>query len=262
MAVVNPPRTALSVASWNLHEGLDAEADPHPGAADSNSMHSVAHLVREHGIDVIGLQEVGFDADGTSELLDFLQAATPLRHIARHPLHESSFFPGRLSGVAIASRFPLYALKRHSLPNPRLSVQLGDAEIRSHDKGFMSAQFDIGEIRIGVTVVHALPFHLFRREAADAEFKPIWEYLSTRIGEEDAKHAIICGDFNTPDRGLLLRDGFLKLSSAMGKQPTYKDVALDDILYGFGLRVGSATTVDNFSDHKLCIAEVLVPSDS
>ncbi|MFD9036584.1 endonuclease/exonuclease/phosphatase family protein [Streptomyces sp. NPDC059567] len=249
----------LRVATWNVHEAVPEGGtdDIFQGGESAYYSRSVTDMLLEGAIDVIGMQEVGFSGEGRSELLDLILETTPLRHVAAFPLHASSFFPGRLSGVAIASRFPLRDVHRHRLPNPGLSTRFGDDVIHSHDKGLVSAvcESDAG-VRLDIATVHSFPFHLFGREATETEFTPVWKSLAARLGELSAQSLLVCGDFNAEHAAELLAARGLPLGSAMTGTTTYRGSAVDDVLHGSGFRLVSSSTVPNLSDHCLCLAKL------
>ncbi|MEU9287712.1 endonuclease/exonuclease/phosphatase family protein [Streptomyces sp. NPDC048275] len=264
-------RDRLRVASWNLHEGIPVSGGILvPGGADHRSREVAAEiggLLADRRVDVAAFQEVGFDAEGTSEVLEHIRNTTRLRHIVTYPLHESSFFPDRLSGVAVASRFPLRDPRRHMLPNPELRTRFDGKEIRSHDKGLVSATLSpdgvdgVDGVDVEVTSLHSFPFYLFGREPGETEFKEIWDELSDELRRHLHHHPlVVCGDFNTPERGLLLSEDRLPLASSIAGRVTYKDRSVDDILYGPGIGLAGTEIVENFSDHRLCLADFLLRS--
>lgn len=249
----------LRVASWNLHEGVPACADAGRGEADHHSWEVAAEvggLLVDRRVDIAAFQEVGFDLGGTSEILEHVRSTTELRHIVAYPLHESSFFPDRLSGVAVASRFPLCGERRYLLPNPELRTHLNGKEIRSHDKGLVSVTFSPWDVDVEVTSLHSFPFYLFGREPGETEFKEIWDELSDELRRHlNSGPLLVCGDFNTPERGLLLSEDRLPLTSSIDGRTTYKDRSADDILFGPGIALTDTEIVENFSDHRVCLAE-------
>ncbi|MER5761946.1 endonuclease/exonuclease/phosphatase family protein [Streptomyces sp. NPDC002082] len=249
----NAERHELVVASWNLHEGVSARAGA--GPADAEVLAEVTELLTDRRVDVVAFQEVGFDAEGSSELLSRVRETTALRHVVAFPLHASSFFPGRLGGVALAGRFPWRDARRVLLPNPGLSAVVGGNEIHSHDKGLVHATCRWGGRDLGVTSLHSFPFYLFGRDPGEAEFKGIWDALAADVRRSARSGpALVCGDFNTGDRALVLDRGSLPLSSATAGRVTYPRGAVDDVLHtadaGLPLR---AEAITNFSDHKVLL---------
>ncbi|MET7391105.1 endonuclease/exonuclease/phosphatase family protein [Streptomyces sp. NPDC005529] len=243
----------LTVATWNLHEGLPAaggsQAGPEPATDE------VVRLLTDRRVDIAAFQEVGFDAGGGSELLEEVRRRTELRHVTARPLHASSFFPERLSGVAVASRYPLRDPEAAMLPNPRLRTEIDGEEIHSHDKGLVGTTVSLWGLDLRVVSLHAFPFHLFRRAPDETEFKEVWDALADELrrrGEHD--RLLVCGDFNTDDRSLMLRADSLPLSSSLEGRPTYRDRSYDDILHGAAVTLTGVDVVENFSDHRVCIA--------
>ncbi|MGW6055492.1 endonuclease/exonuclease/phosphatase family protein [Streptomyces sp. NPDC055189] len=259
-------RRTLTVVSWNLHEGVDGSSGAFAngaGPADPRATEEVLALIAERDVDVAAFQEVAFDRDGHAELLAELRRRTPLRHVAAHPLHASSFTPGRRSGVAVASRFPLRNTGRYVLPNPGLHVVLDGQEIHSHDKGHVRVTVDLGEAEVEVVSLHSFPFYLFRRDAAEPEFKEIWRALADELVRPGGpRRLLVCGDFNANASGLLLDTLDVPLASAFDGQPTQRDRSVDDVLHSPDLVLTESVTVDNYSDHLACVAVFQLPGEN
>ncbi|MEV6756807.1 endonuclease/exonuclease/phosphatase family protein [Streptomyces sp. NPDC051214] len=260
---MNTQRHTLTVVSWNLHEGVDGSSGAfanEAGPADPRATAEVLAMITERGVDVAAFQEVGFDRHGHAELLEEVQRRTPLRHLAAHPLHASSFTPGRRSGVAVASRFPLRNTGRYLLPNPGLRVVLDGQEIHSHDKGHVRVTVDLGEAQVDVVSLHSFPFYLFRRDAAEPEFKDIWRALADELDRPGGPgRLLVCGDFNANASGLLLDTLGVPLASTFDGRPTQRNRSVDDVLHSPDLVLTESVTVDNFSDHRACVAVFQLP---
>ncbi|QKV92861.1 endonuclease/exonuclease/phosphatase family protein [Streptomyces sp. NA02950] len=258
MRVTRTSDRRLTVASWNLHEGV-----PSSGVLDAPSPHTVEEVVAllaERDVDIAAFQEVGFDGRGHSEVLDAVRKNTALRHVAAHPLHDSSFFPGRRSGVAVVSRFPVRDYRHYMLPNPRLHIHVDDKEIHSHDKGLVRATIALGHTELDVASLHALPFYLFQRAPDEADFKEIWDALSDELHRHvESRPLLVCGDFNTEDRRLVLNLDNPPLVSSLEGRHTYRGRSVDDILYAPGISLVGIETIDNFSDHRACVASFRMP---
>ncbi|MGW5733050.1 MULTISPECIES: endonuclease/exonuclease/phosphatase family protein [Streptomyces] len=256
-------RSTLTVLSWNLHEGIDASSGAFAhgaGPANPRATEEVVAMIAERNVDVAAFQEVGFDRHGHAELLAELRRRTPLRHVAAHPLHASSFTPGRRSGVAVASRFPLRKTGRYVLPNPGLRVVLDGQEIHSHDKGHVRVTVGLGESEVDVTSLHSFPFYLFRRDAAEPEFKEIWRALADQLERPGGpRRLLVCGDFNANASELLLDTLDVPLVSTFDGRPTHRGRSVDDVLHSPDLVLTESVTVDNYSDHLACVAVFQLP---
>ncbi|MCZ0987285.1 endonuclease/exonuclease/phosphatase family protein [Streptomyces diastatochromogenes] len=260
MGVAGTSGRCLTVASWNLHEGLPSAGGA--GPCSPAAMDEVVGLLTDRGVGIAAFQEVGFDDRGRSELLESVRRRTPLRYVASYPLHDSSFFPGRLSGVAVASRFEVRTPRQYMLPNPRLRTRLDGKEIQSHDKGLVSVAVPLWGTTVNVTSLHAVPFYLFGRDPDEAEFKEIWDALAGELGRRaTGRLSLVCGDFNTDNRGLVLSSDSLSLNSSFEGRPTYRNKSIDDILHGPGFTFDGAELIDNFSDHRACVATFRVAAD-
>jgi endonuclease/exonuclease/phosphatase family metal-dependent hydrolase len=246
----------LRVATWNVREGVPA--DSHMG---KSVREDVIDLLRSYNVDLIGLQEVDFDGDLRSSVLEVVHAETPLAYSAQNVLSDSSFYPSARAGVALASRFPLRNIEVKHFRNPRLYTELNGDPIRSYDKGLVSATVVLGGGEFSAVSLHVFPFHLFGRDADDLGFRLFWSDLSAELAHFASRPLVALGDFNTPRRELVLAPARLTLKSAIIGKPTYKDKAFDDVLYTEDFELRRIDVLDNFSDHRLCIAEfTLKPS--
>src|SRR5581483_10274368 len=245
----------LRIGTWNLHEA--APADAGPSAADA-ARQEIIELLIHHQLDIVALQEVDFHAPGRSRTLDAIAKSTPLRYTASSMLSESMFDPACGAVVAIASRFPLDNVVRRLFENPDLTGELDGAPIRMFDKGYVSAVLGVAGRIVSFISLHSFPFHLFGRDAEDPAFRHIWSALSADLATLTPAPLIVCGDFNTSRRALLSRDRKLRLSRAITRQPTYQDQTIDDMLFSRHFELVNVAVVDNFSDHRLCLAEVAV----
>jgi endonuclease/exonuclease/phosphatase family metal-dependent hydrolase len=247
-------KDTLRVVSWNVREGRP----PDPDLSRTDALAEITGLLNDLKIDVAALQEVDFDESGNSDILDAICSETKLSHCASHVLSESSFFQHRYAGVALASRFPLRDSGRALFTNPQLSIVITDGSTKySHDKGLVAATIDHPDLEISIISLHCVPFNSFGRRADDIEFGGLWKETAASLESFSRGASIVCGDFNTHRRDLVMPPGSGYLTQAMAGQPTQVDDAIDDILFTprhFSLV--SASTRDNYSDHRLCIADL------
>jgi endonuclease/exonuclease/phosphatase family metal-dependent hydrolase len=233
----------LRIGAWNVHEGV---------AEHRSALDECAERILDERLDLLALQEVPFSPGSeSSPFLSRLAMSTPLRHHAVRVLSPSWLVPGMRSGVAVASRFPIETVKGAVLPNPRL-VHGG---FRTFDKGSVTAVVKVGEHLVAMTSLHMPPFHRFGRRADNPEFGYIWDRLATQLEPEQGELAVIAGDFNTPNRHLLLRRIGVDLHSSVSR-PTHNGTAVDDILHPASVERRSSRLIDTFSDHSLCVVEL------
>ncbi|GIG90964.1 hypothetical protein Pen02_59000 [Plantactinospora endophytica] len=220
-------------------------------------MREIVRLVHEHAIDVLALQEVDFTAEGESEILLALLAQTELQYAATLPLSESSFESGGRAGVAVVSRHPVGAIDSFYLRNPRLSVGAGQDRLTLHDKGAVTCTIDFGLDRLSVVSFHSFPFHRFGHSAQEPGFKSIWDGIGRTLSRLDGRRLVLCGDFNTEDRGVILNSLSFPMTTTFSGRPTHNGKGFDDVLYSPDFApVNRAQLIPNFSDHSLCLAEL------
>lgn len=249
MATVN---NVLRIGTWNLREAVPVNQDS--GLADKAQREIIELLIR-YKLDIVGLQEVDFHAS-RSQTLGTVSKRTPLKHSAHSILSESAFHPGSQAGIAIVSRFPMKDVTRQRFKNPQLDGDLEGSQIRTFDKGYISATVVLAHKVISAVSLHVFPFHLFGRDADDPAFANIWSDLSGGLAELTSAPLVVCGDFNTEKRDLISQTSEVPLSRAITHQPTYRNQSVDDMLFTSQFKLNSVGAIDNFSDHRLCYAEL------
>jgi endonuclease/exonuclease/phosphatase family metal-dependent hydrolase len=257
VATVSDP---FVVASWNIREALP----PGSGgdAARRSARREIADVLRDNEVDIVALQEVDFDEHGSSPTLAYLMSATDLRHVSRLPLSPSSFFPGQAAGVAILSRLPAVPGRTGYFMNPGLSVEVDGRRLSSHDKGFVSLVVSLPNAGpLHAVSLHLLPYHVFRRSPSDPEFESVWSDATGQLAPFSKAKSVICGDFNSSDRSLLVGPDKLDVSGT-NFRPTYRGMAADDILISSSLKLSEARLLDNFSDHAVYIAAVVAQCET
>ncbi|MFG2061547.1 endonuclease/exonuclease/phosphatase family protein [Micromonospora sp. NPDC048871] len=245
----------IRIGSWNVREGL-----PYPSedpATRPQALDELVGLIREKSIDVLALQEVDFSFDGESAVLAAILGRTELQYAATLPLSDSSFEAGRQAGVAVVSRYPMAGIESFLLPNPGLWTERGARRLSLHDKGAVVCSIDFGLTELKVASLHSFPFHRFGRDARDPAFADVWNTISSKLPRWPGSQLIICGDFNTEERALLLDAFSSSMVRAFDGRPTHFGKEIDDIVFSASLGVAaSPRLVSNFSDHDLCLVDL------
>jgi endonuclease/exonuclease/phosphatase family metal-dependent hydrolase len=246
----------VKVATWNLREGVahhDRNRDRRRPAAE------MVRMVADHDPGVLMVQEVCFDRNGRSQMLERMSAATNLSYVVSSVLSPSAYSPHHQSGVAVLSAFPIISSTPFVLPNPGLTARRGDRAIRSYDKGMLTCRVDLSGAVIRIASLHLFPFHRFERAAGEPAFRPVWQAIARQLSDDSDTPLIVAGDFNTSRRDLLLAEASHTLLRAVGDTPTHGGEPIDDILYSQNLTlVAPIAVVENFSDHQFCVAEFVL----
>lgn len=239
---------ALTVATWNIHEGVPVPPGGEPAG-------EIARFLA--GVDLVALQEVALAPDGGFAESGPL-ASAGLTCQATFPMSASALFAGRRMGVAIASRWPCGGARRVLLTNPGLRVSAGGRELATHDKGLLAVRARVGEHAVWFATTHVFPFYKFGRDAREPAFAAVWQELAAGV---DALAGLarlpvlLGGDFNTEHRELLtgrLAGRFLR---GVTGTPTYRGIESDDVIYSPGLALRGTRVIPTFSDHDLCVCE-------
>jgi endonuclease/exonuclease/phosphatase family metal-dependent hydrolase len=245
----------LRVATWNVREGVPV------GNNDSSYRDDLVEttLLQAH-VQVAALQEVPFTEDDIS-VLDVVGKRIGLSHSAFFPMSPSTYRKDHETGVAVLASRPLRNVARHVLPNPELRYDSNGETLRSYDKGVLSTSIVWNGQPVVIITLHTFPFHAFDRRAEDPAFEFIWESLASTIDEYADDRLIVCGDFNTSRRHLLMTKLLrAELVRAIGEKETAPGASADDILYSKHFTLLDSQVRRTFSDHGLCIAELQLDS--
>jgi hypothetical protein len=239
----------VRVATWNAREGVPVgAAEPVGDGPSPGALTELVDLVHAQRIDVLALQGVDFAGPGRSAVLAALTGRTPLTEVRSLPLSDSSYFPGRLAGVAVASAYPMDHSVACLLPNPRLAVVRAGKQLTSHDKGLLSCVLDLGDRRVVVASLDMYPFGLFGRSADEQPFAEVWHELAYHLAALDLLPMVLAGAFQTPRRDLILQSRF---------KSTAQDGSGVDILHSAGLSaVTGPQVVPTSTGHPLYIADL------
>lgn len=230
-AEADPHGTPLRVMTFNAKYG---EADPS----------EVAALVEEHGVDVLGVQEL------TPALADALEREGMHDHLEHHSLHPAP----DASGMGLYSNVAFE------------EVDIGVTD----DIDPITGRFSLdGDQAVEITVVHPLPpLGSWRSTWIDA----FGQLAEVEVGGPTDPLRLIIGDFNAtldqPTFQTLIDAGYHDAASAVGQGwvPTWGPgavplIAIDHVLVDRSVHVQAVEihTVSG-SDHRAVIAALEVPS--
>lgn len=225
----------MRVGTWNVREGVPDPAE-------------IVRLVREHGVDVLALRGVDFDAEGRSDVLAALTGGTPLSEVRTLPLSDATHRPGRLAGVAVASVYPVEHAIACVLPNPGLTATRGGRRETSHDKGLLSCVVNLGERSVVVASLDMLPFGRFGAAAEQPRFAEVWHELAYHLAALDLLPMVLAGAFHTARRDLIQHSRF---------KSTISDDSGVDIMHSTGLSAAAGpTAVPTPDGHTFYVVEL------
>lgn len=239
---------SIRVGTWNLQEGAASRLAAALAADD------VAHVVASLDLDFLALQEVPFEHSDGSRMLETLSERTGMvaAHIlALSPGHHD---PTKQSGLAIlATTRPVGKSSATFGGDPALGSS------RIFTKGVVTCDFPLGGGRIRIASCHLFPFSRFSIDPSTPTLDGMWASLATVFPRTSGEWAIVCGDFNTEDRGPLFRRVGYPLSSTTEGLATHHGKSYDDLIFTPSISPeGPPTVLDLHSDHALCVAQFSV----
>lgn len=244
----------LRVMTYNIHAGRDADGIP--------NLERVATIVREHGADIVLLQEVdrGTERAGGEDQLARLQALTGF-HGA---FGKSLDYQGGEYGIAILSRWPVRGTRTIPLPvEPPQERAGGSYEPRV--ALFAEVDTPTGEVSVMNTHLDPSPTAVYRAQEMTALLAAAAELPAGRL-------LFFGGDLNARPESTIVRalavafrDAFATCGRGRGESyPAHApDRRIDYILYR-----GEATCADAFviettaSDHRPLLAAFRLPTSS
>lgn len=260
--------TTLRVSSWNIREGILMNgpdlagpdlAGPHLADPDLTAAEALAAEASAQRPDVLALQEVPFDPEGGSALLDTVAATTGLTQVLSCPLSSAMHHRDGRSGIALLSRRPWQAREETLLPNPDLVGGTEHHPVTSWDKGVLAGLLTWQQQQLWLGCAHLYPFQRLGTEADAPAVLPVWQHLANFLLRLGTAPLVLCADFNTERRELLtdlLPERPLRRS--IRERTSHRGLAVDDILYDPVLSLNSSSVHHSVSDHALCSVELEV----
>lgn len=241
----------IKVGTYNIQAGMDNDGE--------YNLNSTAEVIRESGVDIIGLNEVdvhwgdrsGFEntVKNLADELDMEYFFAPIYDM--DPLNPGE--PNRQYGVAVLSKYPIIHAENREIT--RLSTQDPNPTPKP-TPGFLQAQIHVGGEEVWFYVTHLS----LEPEIREIEVHEMIDIIS----EHD--HNILVGDMNAnPDTPELvpLFQTFRDAWEATNDSPGYTFPAgdpikrIDDIFMTPGVQIDSAEVIETLaSDHLLVTADL------
>jgi endonuclease/exonuclease/phosphatase family metal-dependent hydrolase len=261
----------IRVVTWNIGQGIDSIPDLHDKGSEDvtgfllrNLNEKVANALREVSADFVCLQEVHFLGNIYSQTKEIADLAG-YEYYSDFSLDNSHHFltEGLRLGVSVLAKHKIIDTQLHMLMNPDIKTQQENRKIwHTHDKGFIVVKSNlVGIGNVNVISIHLLPFHRFNLNATDNRVLSVWRELDAELSFYADRRTLICGDFNQNNLSSLLPILFNNygFKDTCFDKPTHRDVFFDHIVVSADFNVLRSKVADiyNYSDHYLCIAEVL-----
>jgi len=225
------------------------------------NLRRIADLLGELGADIVALQEIDECSvwSGSFDHLDYLRTHSGFAHAAFGINNRRSGLVNLSYGNAILSRMPIVETETIAFGRRKLG-----------EKGFLFAEIDIGGRTLPLVNLH-LHFGSRRRRLIQLDLLVTW--LRAKERERGAGWAVppvVCGDFNTPDKGgdatasllsHLCDYGDYRLHPLMGRTfpSPLPSRALDFVFVPPGCRGVRSEVVRSFlSDHRPVMVEFSV----
>lgn len=234
----NSEENRLKVMTYNIHHGKSLYG--------TNSIDTIAQLVSESNVDIVGFQEIesGMLRSGFLNQVEYLSTQLNMNQAFGPNLN----ILGGKYGNAIMSKYPIIAYENYGLPSGR------------EQRGFLRATIDVNGHEIQFIVTHLG----LNEEERNRQVSVIQRYMETLQGD-----VILVGDFNAAQDSTEIRRLSKKLQdvgeiTGNSDQPTFDlpllSKRIDYIFIGQGITIESYEVIKSrASDHYPVQAELVLP---
>lgn len=185
----------LKTLTWNIGGGKLLSEDQDPASTPSYTAEGIDEItafLKSKQLDVITLQEAQGDdhtnqAESIAKQLGF--------HVVYDAVSDSHINHSTTLGNAILSRYPIVAHRSGKFINPHATMEWGGVTVTSHDKGFTTAEIDLGQAALAVTTLHLTPLRKFGIPLDSEQAQHILSDVQSKISDNGPRH-LIQGDFN------------------------------------------------------------------
>ena len=228
---------SLNIGTYNIAAGRQIAFD----------MNIFAQDVLDQNLDIIGFQEVDFNASRTKykDMLKEISEYTGYKYYAFYEALNFAFYNGTGSyGIGILSKYPIVSTET-------IVINKGDKP-----NGVESRVLGYAKIDVNGTVINFFTTHFTIRRDADR----IGEFAIVAKKTKNLKNVIVTGDFNT--KSLSEFDALPHLSKVNNPKTPFESFPydhrlIDNIIYSseFSLKENSAgMRINDHSDHYMLYA--------
>lgn len=251
----------MKFLSWNVAGCHKFNKNVNDGLSyDSEDIDYFKGAVKMGNFDLICLQEAltPFDLnrkDQTTEISEKigLKYASSQVYGKSHIKKENYFSLGNISKYKIKNSYYV------KLTNPSLIIKRENGDIwKTFDVGFFVSEIDYDGVMINLVNGHLTPYHYFKRNFMEAEFKNIRKEIEDLFIKLLKYPTIIGADFNYGDLHELIPGVFVlgKYKEAFtGKETARGKGQQDHILYSFHWDLKGYDIKKFESDHHQCISD-------
>lgn len=239
----------MRVATWNINS---AHILSESGKYDREDLGYVIDELEKVDADVVCLQEV--NELHAEQIAVALQMQVQFHDM--FPNHVTG--DGRL-GVATMSRGSVQEVAWRVVTIPPITAIGPDGRLwEMWDRAFMECAVEVDGKRIPVLNGHMNPFHHFKRDVMEEEFKDVRDQIEEIILETD-RPLIVAADFNYKDLKQMLPNvfegGFVDVIPNEPTEMKHKWKS-DGVLVSSDWGVVGAEIVPDVADHALCWADI------
>ncbi len=246
----------MNIATWSIGSGFIA--DEETNLYSKENLQYFINTIKAENPDILFLQEVDTNPNNPPDNQATMIANALGYEVTSSVLHPNHLKAGRMQSLAILSRYPLQASWLSLLPNPHIThTTESGIEMVAFDKGFLAAQVEIDSTIVQVICGHFLPFHKFKRDWMEDEFKHIRCAVDATMGSFTTRPTICGIDMNYAQAADLAPSAMGSDYKELIDQPTIPEGwQSDHLIVSKEMRAHNSRVIPGQADHYLCVAEI------
>lgn len=251
----------MRIGSWNIAGGHKFFGNHSRALKEEYGEEDIEYFIKvlkKENPDIILLQEVHcFLNPLKSQQRDIIAKSLGLNATFPQAYCESHIEKGKNISLVTLSKHSFSNTYFHLLQNPKLTINRSNGQVwKSMDAGFLVTSIEYENEIINVLNGHLIPFHYFKRDQLDHEFKNIWKDIKNLFLQFKDLPTIIAGDFNYQDLERLFPEVFTYYKDAFKAETAPGKGQQDHILFSSHWSLKKTEILKTQSDHYLCLANV------
>ena len=247
--------------SWNIAGCHKFLGDVNDGLSyEKEDLDYFKNAIKDQNFEIICLQEVlaPFDLKQKNQTTEIAEKIG-LGYFASQNYGKSHLKKDNYFSLGNISKYRILKSYYHKLSNPNLTVKKdnGDTWI-TFDVGFLVSEINYNGRIINVVNGHLTPYHYFKRNFMEVDFKKIREEIEELFLSLLDHPTLVGADFNYENLNELIpgvfdknkyKESFMGIETARGKGQQ------DHLLYSHHWKMNKYSVKKYDSDHHQCISE-------
>lgn len=257
----------MKIVTWNIAGGHKLTPNVKDAIGyDKEDLDYFISRLKEVNADIICLQETHLSRDKKYNQTEIIAQGLKRSYCLTQQYEEgeSHIKPNHTLAFGTISKYPILSCSHHQPANPNLMIKRHNGKIwRTMDMGILVSEIKILGKIVNLANAHLFPFHYYKKDWSDKEFKHIRKFITDLLIKLSEKPTIAIGDFNYADLKKIYPKIFTKekYKEAFLAETTPGKGQQDHILFTKHWSLEEAQVIkDVEADHYICLAELNVPN--